>query len=664
MGFVLTALRNGLWHAATVLAGVVFVAAATAGPGQADELIRCNIIASNRTDCRIDEPVVNSRWMVSYPQVTFQPGDQVVVNAGGCAQTGGAGDTWKRYVDPRGDDSDRKYWGTISIPGATDGLPGATQGIIRLRDIIGKTLTVRAGTPSPLTLRLGYVDSDYSDNGYDSHDNGTGDQCKNVPNAFVELVITHASGTTASCAGSSGDGQLDLVWTDCDLNGFPLNPVLRSQANTDGTPTGNVAPAPETQCPQAKDNDNHFPRSCISWPVTYDSGNLCGTHVNFFAVTYQEPVDWWQKSDDYFLSPSGWDDDYNYYMHPTNHEGEVDDHPENGRVEIEFDSDETIDHFSDSSPLWARFRDLVDNDNDKAQAMVTGKMASVTSLFGFDCYHPSCGAEEHPAYAMAVDMDDTNLANDQWGVFARNWGDEGMCSDSDHHLPLTDLKVLIPWRPGMSAVSVLSPDTQFYPFSDSDSEEAVPSPQITEVPGKGILLEFTLPDPSDKLGVAGEVHLQWTSAALRTRLPGGVVSRFAGSSANQTRRRATDNIVRTGEALLLRGEPEKQEARLASLLSKMPAADLRALTAKMPRVARTMARPARLAMRPVLRLASLPLPPRTARLVVPQTVPNARLTQRSELLRSALCQQYNNNVPGFPLACRLRMPLRRLERRL
>src|SRR5204863_2946126 len=67
MGFVLTALRNGLWHAGTVLAGVVFVAAATAGPGQADELTRCTINASNRTDCRIDEPVVTSRWMVSYP---------------------------------------------------------------------------------------------------------------------------------------------------------------------------------------------------------------------------------------------------------------------------------------------------------------------------------------------------------------------------------------------------------------------------------------------------------------------------------------------------------------------------------------------------------------------------------------------------------------------
>jgi hypothetical protein len=644
-----------------------FLMAASAQLARADEATRCIIKASNQTFCRIDEPIV-SKPQQPYPQVVFQPGDQIVVNAGGCVQTGGWGDTWKLYVDPRGPDSDVKYWGTISIPGGTPGF-------VRIRDVIGRTITLGPRIPEPATLSLGYVDSDYSDNGYSNPDNGTGDQCKNVGNAFVELTITHAPGTNASCAGSSGSSPLDLVWTTCDLNGFPMNPVWRSQATASGMPTGNVAPAPLTQCPQAlvtvpgnQPSDPpvtyiDFPQSCVSWPINYDSGALCGPHVNYFAVTYQQPVDWWLKSDSY-PSFSGWDDDYNYYMHPVNREGEVDDHPDTANVEIEWDSDETIDHFSDSSPLWAKFRNLVDNDNDAAQKMVQGKTAVVTSLLGFDCGHLSCGAEEHPAYAMAVDMDDSNLADDQWGVFARNWGDEGMCSDNDHNLPLTELKVLIPWRWGMSDVKVLFPDTQFHPFSNSDSGATAQSPFISVVQGQGVLLDFTLPDPSAQVGMAGEVHLQWTQSALSKRLPGGIVGRsFAGSSGNQTGRLAAGNIVRSGVLFHPSDESEKPEARVSALLSRMPAADLHALEARIPAAAvRATATPAKLAMPPVMRLASLPAPPRAARLVIPQTIPNPQLAQRHELLRSALCQQYNNKVPGFPSICR-RMPIRRMERR-
>jgi hypothetical protein len=41
-----------------------------------------------------------------------------------------------------------------------------------LSDVIGMPLTVAAGISPPLILKLGYVDDDYSDNGYYSHDDG------------------------------------------------------------------------------------------------------------------------------------------------------------------------------------------------------------------------------------------------------------------------------------------------------------------------------------------------------------------------------------------------------------------------------------------------------------------------------------------------------------
>ena len=133
--------------------------------------------------CRIDAPNVKQR-VSEYKAIRFQPGDRVSLNGGGCVQTGGSGRTWKRYVNPQGPNSDRLYHGLVQIPGAMPDLR-------RLSDVIGQTLVVPAAVvdPSQLYLRLGYEDDSYGDNGYWGHDDGTGNQCKNVGNAFVELTV-------------------------------------------------------------------------------------------------------------------------------------------------------------------------------------------------------------------------------------------------------------------------------------------------------------------------------------------------------------------------------------------------------------------------------------------------------------------------------------------
>jgi hypothetical protein len=127
-------------------------------------------------DCTITEPVVNQPQMTY--QFSFLPGDHVTVNAGGCVQTGGRGATWKRYVDPAADND--LYHGLITVPGATASLE-------RLQNVVGRPLVVggRGGS-----LILGYQDDNYSDNGYNNHDNGTGNQCLNSVNAFVHIVIS------------------------------------------------------------------------------------------------------------------------------------------------------------------------------------------------------------------------------------------------------------------------------------------------------------------------------------------------------------------------------------------------------------------------------------------------------------------------------------------
>lgn len=127
-------------------------------------------------DCWINDPVVNQPT-TSY-DIRFRDGETVWVDAGGCVQTGGHGLTWKRYVDPQSDNG--LYHGMINIPGAMAGMQ-------QLWSVVGRTYNVNGGG----FLMLGYQDDAYSDNGYYGHDDGTGDQCKNVGDAWVHLVIDH-----------------------------------------------------------------------------------------------------------------------------------------------------------------------------------------------------------------------------------------------------------------------------------------------------------------------------------------------------------------------------------------------------------------------------------------------------------------------------------------
>lgn len=125
-------------------------------------------------ECHVSEPNVMRPWTYYGNQIQFYPGDHITVTAGGCAQSGGHGATWKRYVDPAADNG--LYHGLISVAGVGEG---------QIWQYINHTYTIT----SQAGLYLGYQDDGYSDNGYWGHDNGTGNQCKNVGNAWVHITI-------------------------------------------------------------------------------------------------------------------------------------------------------------------------------------------------------------------------------------------------------------------------------------------------------------------------------------------------------------------------------------------------------------------------------------------------------------------------------------------
>lgn len=130
-----------------------------------------------------------------FKTIRFQPGDRVTVQGSGCVQTGGIGPTWKRYVDPFAPDALLLYHGLVGMPylDRTFRDSAIVPRLVRIQRLIGRTYVVPAykgDSSEPYYLRLGYEDTNYDDNGYYRHDNGTGDQCYRTTEAKVVITIT------------------------------------------------------------------------------------------------------------------------------------------------------------------------------------------------------------------------------------------------------------------------------------------------------------------------------------------------------------------------------------------------------------------------------------------------------------------------------------------
>jgi len=159
---------------------------------------------------KADQPGTTDVYQILMPRVTrsvtiynrsdanvpLKQGDEVVIDACGCVQTGGKGRTWKSYVDPKGDHSDRLYHGLILIPNAAAlGLRTSpmSQNFVRIVDLIAAEQNPKFKfiVTGQQFLTLGYEDDGYADNGYSAHDDGNDDQCRNVGAAAVSVTIKH-----------------------------------------------------------------------------------------------------------------------------------------------------------------------------------------------------------------------------------------------------------------------------------------------------------------------------------------------------------------------------------------------------------------------------------------------------------------------------------------
>jgi hypothetical protein len=475
--------------------------------------------------CTINQPNV-TQHEASYPNVQFAPADILQIQADGCVQTGGAGNTWKRYVNPSGDNSDRLYHGLIRIPTGTK-----NSALVRINTVIGQNIEV-TGTGVPLSelfLHLGYEDDGYSDNGYYSHDDGTEDQCKDPVlggPAFVVIKIFRGVSPT----GIQTRFDFDVSSNSFDENALPYNPSWSWQqlpAHQGQTPDTsqchNFSSRPSTlgvpdefMVPDFSDCTDQADSSSVDRPIGINAeicnygtipyfGSTFAGHINWFPVTLEGTAGW---------GDHGLDDDYTFTFKSDQPGNPL---SVNGRdgLHVEFDSDETIDHFT--SDEWTAFHHAVDNGGNATQ-LFDGHTI-LTGMFGLDGEH-NLKAELHPVYALATLRDDyENAQNDEaWLMFVRNQGDEGYCSSQIWDSGFEDYTFRLPWRAGMASVDVNWDKTQFVGTDGTSGPtvSALPPP----LPGAGVYVKFHLGpavpgsyvfDPGASVPfINGALHLVWS----------------------------------------------------------------------------------------------------------------------------------------------------------
>ena len=452
--------------------------------------------AIGKFNCTINKPIVSrSEWV--YQNVVFAPGDTVYVNGDGCVQTGGSGDTWKRYVNPGGANSDHLYHGLVRIPTAKLAGTDVGNSLTRIKNVVGRLLTVTGeGVPtSALVLHLGYEDDNYDDNGYDRHDDGTEDQCKGDNGndggpAHVTITICRK----VACGPATSRFDFDVLSSQVDPNGFLLNPhwswqdrpgnhgKIPSTSRCHEFSKHDVGRPPSPNFPDCTDQsglDNVDTPGGVNWavcqvPKTVPFGIIpFSGHVDWFPITVEGDADritheW--KDDDYdFSLKSDGDSEGSLYTNDRKF------------LHVEFDSDETIDHFTNDSfppPLreWAELKEYVHNgDVDGAARLFVGHTI-MTGMFGLDGEH-ELKSELHPLYAMATRRDIESTPEDEaWLIFVRNLGDEGFCSSQIWNGGFEDYTFRLPWRDGMTSVEVNWDKTRF------EGTDGTSGPMVRGVP--------------------------------------------------------------------------------------------------------------------------------------------------------------------------------------
>jgi hypothetical protein len=643
-------------------------------------------------DITINQPVVDLPSF-EYSAISFSPGDLITIKADGCVQTAGFGSTWKRYVNPSGSDSGLPgglYYGEIAIKGATWSQNGVPKGNLPgnpISDVVslpGQKTVPEIFVPdmatfpgeSPVDLILGYQDNDYTGyggNGYWGHDDGNDNQCQNADRnapyfsfggpAFVKLHVVHKQ---ANPFGSVVPNTWDLVPHGLDANGLFQDPEW-------GWQMSNIAAAK-----QGAFDPSCLP-GCSSQDVTYDSATITATnwfdhmflnvcnlgippfkyfgfgpptsigtgHHNWFDVTYAGTVVWVEHSG----GVTG-DDDYNmriltpaFHRDPTGTTAGNADSQAEVDIGIEFDSDETIDHFTQDD-WWNRFHHDVDNHDTTDNAPGTPPSllqgdAVVIGVMGFDEMHPPDYTELHPVHGLALRQANgaPDASHDKWSFFARNWGDEGECSHLQHYLMSGQItfQVFPPKVPNgkggflkFGTASLVKDSAQVFGQGSDGKVHFFSGPQ-------GTFVTLNLSPAVNQPFAYGEFELAWNKVA-DTGGGGEFIPGIREGSKDHKAARSDDDA---------HPEPEKLISRIWSKMNRQQHEDYNTVYASL------YTKPAPAAASALEIVVEGRPPQRPSTRPVHQTAPATERIARDTARLHSLCAAAGGRLPGYEELCGL-----------
>jgi hypothetical protein len=294
-------------------------------------------------------------------------------------------------------------------------------------------------------------------------------------------------------------------------------------------------------------------------------------------------------------------------------------------IDVEFDADETIDHFG--SEWWRSFHDAVEREdgtvaeNGAASQMVDDHEAVVIGLAGISAEHES-SSQLHPVYAMALHLSG-DAANDRWAFFARNWGNQGFCSRNQHYWDISPLSVFIPGPDGATDFALVDQEVK------ANRDFGI---RASFVNG-GVLLSFDLGAPESRAIADGLVRIRWTVPPMPRGAAVAMGRRASSTFGPSIRARLATSHVSAGRA---------EDLTLTAGLSADRVAQIRRQLT--PPTAVRNSRSIRIARAP----ATAP-PPRT-RAPIRAVLDSAKL-EKENRRANAVCAAQRANLPSLTAAC-------------
>jgi hypothetical protein len=328
---------------------------------------------------------------------------------------------------------------------------------------------------------------------------------------------------------------MDLLSDTVDPNNLPLNPWWAYEKGI-GRPSGGPPhPDPEVQCglryidPDNVDlGINLSGNQCTTQAPSVNQGSglngeLCRSsaengvlagHLNWFISTYTGKIEWQDYSGPEISvshPTQHGDDDYNFTLAPDSGTGLTTSRP--NWIGLEFDSDEVVDRIDKG--WWNDFHKLVDtyDGTDGGAALsIKDDPAIAIGVMGLDSEHGAY-TELHPVYGLAIRINTNNTpVTDDWVFLARNFGNEGYCSDGNLTVPeLKTLSFFIP-RAGASGDDPTNPTGFNELYSNSDDNSIA----VSFVPG-GAIISFDVGSPKDQTVYSGHVQFHWQLSPARGR---------------------------------------------------------------------------------------------------------------------------------------------------